>query len=73
MTIVIYLSEPERDWCARQKRIGLSSDLRQSKFYQELEDAKLVQYYGHTSQEYQRVEEDRASQVPCDVVRGEPG
>ena len=66
------LSESERDWRARQKCIGLSFDLRQSNFYQELEDAKLVQYYGNTSQKHQWVEEDRASQIPCDVVRGEP-
>ena len=67
-----FYSESERDWRARQKCIGLSFDLRQSNFYQELEDAKLVQYYGNTSQKHQWVEEDRASQIPCDVVRGEP-
>ena len=71
--MLIFRSDSERDWRTRQNSVDLSSDLRQSDFDEELEDAELVEYHGKTSQENQRIEENRACQVPSDVVGGEPG
>ena len=38
-----------------------------------VQDSELVKNHGKTCQQHKRVEKDRAGQIPCDVVRGEPG
>ena len=51
----------------------MGANLGKSHLDEQLEDAKLVKYDGYAGQQDHWVEEYRAREVPCDVVRGEPG